>query len=772
MDQQMFKLKMLQISGAQHCMMSTYRRATFDEDDLIDSVAEDEVYPEGEQMNIKRSRGLRGCWSNRTHLEKRLLVLIILLVLALFCSVIALLFRYRNTPKVCLTESCIKIASTLLQSLDHSVDPCHNFYNYACGGWIKANPLEDGKSRQGVFHSIWDHNQVIMKHILESNTLNTTSEAERKAQRYYQACMNERKIEELQEKPLLDIINKLGGWNISRVWNKDNFQEVLRSVTINYRANPFFSVYVSTDSKNSNSNVIQVDQSGISLPSRDYYLNKTANSKVLTAYFNYMVDLGMLLGGEEASTRAQMQQVLDLETTLANITVPPEDRRDEEAIYKKMTVRSLQLLAPFVDWLPLLSAIFYPVELNDSEPVVVYATEYLQQVSDILNSTDKSILNNYMIWNVVLKTANYLDHRFQDAEQELVDAISGTKKACNTRWKACISDTDGTLGFSLGALFVKAAFADDSKQIAEGIISEIKVAFKERIRKVPWMDEETKKAAREKADAIYNMIGYPKFILDPEELDEIFSDYEVVPDLYFQNLLQFYNFSVRVMAKQLRKPPNKSQWSMTPPTVNAYYTPTKNVIVFPAGVLQVPFYSRDFPMSLNFGGIGMVMGHELTHAFDDQGREYDKEGNLRSWWKNSSVEAFNHQTECMVKQYNNYSINGEHVNGRQTLGENIADNGGLKAAYHAYENWVEKNGEEMILPTLGLTNQQLFFLGYAQVWCSIRTPESYHKGLITDFHSPQMYRVIGAVTNSVEFAKHFNCPEGSPMNPLHKCEVW
>ncbi|XP_072887825.1 endothelin-converting enzyme 1-like isoform X3 [Hemitrygon akajei] len=752
--------------------MSTYRQATFDEDDLISSMAEDEIYPVSRQMDLKRSRGLRGCWANRTHLEKRLLVLIILVVLALLCSVIGLLIKYRNTPKVCLTESCIKVASSILQAIDHSVDPCHNFYNYACGGWIKANPLIDGKARIETFSTIWTQNQIIMKHILESKELNTTSEAERKTLHFYQACMNEQKIEELQEKPLLDVINKLGGWNISRDWNKDNFQEVLQAVKSHYQSNSFFSVYVGTDAKNSSRNVIQVDQSGLNLPSREYYLNKTANEKVMTAYLNYMVKLGVLLGGEETSTQAQMQQVLDFETELASITVSQEDRTDEEQIYNKMTIRSLQALAPAVDWLSLLSAIVYPIELNDSEPVVTYAKEYLKKVSDLINSTDKSILNNYMIWTLITKAASFLDHRFQDAAEEFLMVMTGTKTVCNTRWKDCITVSDEVLGFSLGALFIKEMFAKDSRRIAEEMISEIKTAFEENMKKVTWMDEETKAAAKEKADAIYDMIGFPKFILDAKELDEVFSDYKVVPNLYFQNMLEFCNFSTRVMANQLRKPPNKGQWSMTPPTVNAYYSPTKNMIVFPAGILQAPCFSQDFPRSLNFGGIGMVMGHELTHAFDDQGREYDKNGNIRPWWKNSSVEAFKHQTECIIEQYNNYVINGEHVNGKQTLGENIADNGGLKAAFHAYENWVKKNGEEMVLPALDLTNQQLFFLGFAQLWCSKRTPESIHIGLITDNHSPSMYRVIGAVINSIDFAKHFNCPEGSPMNPVQKCDVW
>ncbi|XP_058857815.1 endothelin-converting enzyme 1-like isoform X2 [Acipenser ruthenus] len=752
--------------------MSVYKRATFEEDDLVDSPV-DEVYPNGMQVSFGGASRSRRCWSDRTHVEKKLLVIVGVLSVCLLACIFVLSLRYRNAhPQLCLSESCIKVASSILGSLDRNVDPCQDFYSFACGNWVKTNPLPDGHSRWGTFNSLWEHNQAIMKHLLENTTMNGTSEAERKAQRYFQSCMNEQKIEELGAQPLKDLINQTGGWNVTGHWDKDNFQEVLRIVSAQYRTSPFFSVYVSTDSKNSNSNIIQVDQSGLGLPSRDYYLNKTVNEKILTAYLNFMVELGVLLGGEEASTRGQMQQILDLETALANITIPQEQRRDEELIYHKVTARKLQALAPAIDWMPFLSAVFAPVQLNDSEQVVIYAPEYLQRVSDLINSTDKSVLNNYMILNVVRKTASSLDHRFQDAQDKFLEVMYGIKKSCTPRWKLCVSDTDSALGFALGAMFVKATFAEDSKKIAEEMITQIKTAFEDSLQYVGWMNVETRKAAKEKADAIYNMIGYPKFIMDSKELDKVFNDYTVVSDLYFQNVMQYYNFSARVTADQLRKAPNREQWSMTPPTVNAYYSPTKNEMVFPAGILQAPFYTRTWPKALNFGGIGVVMGHELTHAFDDEGREYDKEGNLRPWWNNASIEAFKKQTECMVEQYGNYSINREAMNGKHTLGENIADNGGLKAAYKAYESWTKKHGEEEELPSLGLTNQQLFFVGFAQVWCSVRTPESSHEGMITDPHSPSRFRVIGTVSNSQEFSKHFHCPAGSPMNPARKCELW
>nr|XP_037844429.1 endothelin-converting enzyme 2 isoform X2 [Chlorocebus sabaeus] len=682
-------------------------------------------------------KGTRQLLGSRTQLELVLAGVSLLLAALLLGCLVALGVQSHRDPShsTCLTEACIRVAGKILESLDRGVSPCEDFYQFSCGGWIQRNPLPDGRSRWNTFNSLWDQNQAILKHLLENTTFNSSSEAERKTQRFYLSCLQVERIEELGAQPLRDLIDKIGGWNITGPWDQDNFMEVLKAVAGTYRATPFFTVYISADSKSSNSNVIQVDQSGLFLPSRDYYLNRTANEKVLTAYLDYMEELGMLLGGRPTSTREQMQQVLELEIQLANITVPQDQRRDEEKIYHKMSISELQALAPSMDWLEFLSFLLSPLELSDSEPVVVYGMDYLQQVSELINRTEPSILNNYLIWNLVQKTTSSLDRRFESAQEKLLETLYGTKKA-------------------------------------EGMIGEIRTAFEEALGQLVWMDEKTRQAAKEKADAIYDMIGFPDFILEPKELDDVYDGYEVSEDSFFQNMLNLYNFSAKVMADQLRKPPSRDQWSMTPQTVNAYYLPTKNEIVFPAGILQAPFYARNHPKALNFGGIGVVMGHELTHAFDDQGREYDKEGNLRPWWQNESLAAFRNHTACMEEQYNQYQVNGERLNGRQTLGENIADNGGLKAAYNAYKAWLRKHGEEQQLPAVGLTNHQLFFVGFAQVWCSVRTPESSHEGLVTDPHSPARFRVLGTLSNSRDFLRHFGCPVGSPMNPGQLCEVW
>ncbi|KFQ57098.1 Endothelin-converting enzyme 2, partial [Pelecanus crispus] len=435
--------------------------------------------------------------------------------------------------------------------------------------WIKRNPLPNGRSKWSTFNSIWDQNQAIMKHLLENATFNSSSEAERKTQRYYLSCLKEQRIEELGSQPLMELLDKIGGWNVTGSWNQTSFMEVLKMVSGTYRATPFFTVYVGADSKSSNSNVIQVDQSGLFLPSRDYYLNKSANERVLAAYLDYMVELGTLLGGAPEPTRLQMQQVLDFETQLANITVPQAERRDDEKIYHKMSIAELQALAPAIDWLDYLSYALAPLELADTEPVVVYGDTYLQQVSDLINSTDRSILNNYLIWNLVQKTASSLDQRFETAQERLRETIYGARgtpvslpQSCTPRWQTCISNTDDTLGFALGSLFVKATFDRDSKAIVRMLLPP---SPPHHHLWEPPLSPPNIRAGRQRAGErdpqpwggpILPPCPCPRgpFLMSP-----LPHQYEVSEDSFFQNMLNFYNFSAKVMADQLRKPPNRDQ---------------------------------------------------------------------------------------------------------------------------------------------------------------------------------------------------------------------
>ncbi|XP_059931819.1 endothelin-converting enzyme 2b [Gadus macrocephalus] len=644
--------------------MSSYKRATFEEEEASDLPRDGSPSPEGVEVGFRK--GSLGGW---TQLEVWLAALLLVSVLLLLLTLtLGLTQSPDGSKELCLSEACVMLAGRMAEAMDRQADPCQDFYQYACGGWTRKNPLPDARSRWSTFNSLWEQNQALLKHILENGTFNGTSEAERKTQSYYLSCLNQPRIDQLGAQPLIDLITKLGGWSITGRWEKDNFMEVLKLLSGPYRAQPFFSLGVSTDPKNSNSNVIQVEQSGIFLPSRDYYLNKTANEKVLDAYLEYMVELGLLLGGSRNSTEQEMRQILELETALANITVPQDQRRDEEKLYHKITIADLQVLAPAVDWLDLLSSSLSPLELNDTEPVVIYTREYLVEMSQLIARTDRSLLNNYMIWTLVQKGVASLDQRFENAQDKLLESLYGTKKSCTPRWQTCIGNTDDTMGFALGALFVKETFDRNSKGIAEQMINEIRTAFKESLDQLSWMDPDTREAAKDKADAIYDMIGFPDFILDPKELDDVYDGYEVGEESFFNNMFNFYNFSSRVMSEQLRKRPSRDQWSMTPPTVNAYYMATKNGIVFPAGILQAPFYSHDHPKALNFGGIGVVMGHELTHALTTRAREYDKEGNMRPWWQNSSA-VLPAAHECMVSSTAATLSTGRRSTGGRPWGE-------------------------------------------------------------------------------------------------------
>jgi endothelin-converting enzyme len=357
---------------------------------------------------------------------------------------------------------------------------------------------------------------------------------------------------------------------------------------------------------------------------------------------------------------------------------------------------------------------------------------------------------------------------FRDAEKILRKAILGSD-GTEEMWRTCVTEANNNMGFAVGAMFIREAFHSGAKPLAQAMIEEIRTAFQDNLWNLKWMDNETRTLAGEKAAAITDMIGYPEFILKPDQLDKKYNTLEISENDYFGNNIRVSQFSLTKNLEKLNEPVNKTKWGMTPPTVNAYYTPTSNQMVIPAGILQWPFFDPDIPKSINFGAIGVVMGHELTHGFDDQGREYDKTGNMKQWWQNSTIELFKSQADCVVRQYSAFKIDGETVNGNTTLGENIADNGGLKAAFHAYQKF---SATDPPLPGLNLTQDQLFFLSFAQVWCSSNLKETLVLQIQNDPHVPAPLRVQGPLSNLPEFSRTYDCPLGSPMNPVKKCIVW
>lgn len=790
-------------------MMPNYKKTEFEEAEIgntnnfsTDAFANEGVGPGSSQggtvggsPDASYPHHKRNFWQRASPLEKLLIVLSLTLVLAVI--ILSAILGAQSQPSLlkvdqklplkngnlpfCLTPACVTVASAIINAMDHTVNPCDDFYQYSCGGWIKSNPLPEGNLIWGAFAKLWEKNQLILKNILEDESIHHKSKAERNARIYYHSCLDKNGIlEKLGAKPLRDFIKKIGGWNITGDFDVENwnFQNTLTLIHNTYNQGGFFLWDVGEDEKNSSVNILQVDQGAINLPSRDYYLNKTLDDEILGAYLKYMTIVGSLLGVDEREVIRQMSDVIKLETKLANITVPNDQRRGEARVYHKMTIAQLQKLAPVIDWVQYFNHGFEKIGRNikSSEYIVVHAPEFLRDMSNLVTKylstpEGKTTLNNYLGWSVVKSLVSFLSTPFRDSLKVLIKALTGSE-GVRVRWRHCVEETNNAVKFPIGAMFVQNVFQGDSKAKAENMISEIKKSFKDSMPLLDWMDEETRHLAKEKADAIIEMIGFPDFIMSPDKLDERYHGLTLMENEYFENNIQIKKFSLIRNMKRLDQPVSKTEWEMSPATVNAYYTPTKNRIVFPAGILQSPLYDKEYPMSLNFGAMGGVMGHELTHAFDDQGRKYDRNGNLKQWWKNKTIEEFRKRAKCFIDQYSSYSINGIHINGKQTLGENIADNGGIKAAFRAYEEWSNLHQMELPLPGVNLTHRQLIFIGFSQVWCSVSTPKTQQLQILNDVHSPSNYRVNGALSNFYKFAEEFQCPNGSNMNPSKKCEVW
>jgi endothelin-converting enzyme len=677
------------------------------------------------------------------------------------------------TTAPCLSSGCVTTSSRVLLAMNQSVSPCDDFYEYACGGWRAANPIPDDKASFELFSWLNDNNQAIERRLLASNLSSVTGG---KASHMFLACLDEQTIEERGNQPLSPLFLEIGNTfaSLETPWDPELDATALSVMLGKLHlkgGSSFFSSEVGPDDKNSTRNALFINQDGLSLPDRGYYFKDSTTDLVLQAFQAYLAISFQLMGFMPDEAAGVAKRVLDLETQMAYFTIPPDQLRDPVKLYNARTVAKLATDYPSIKWAKYFEQIYGNVPITDT---VVSTPAFLRNLTTLLASTPKSVLVEYMQAQVLMAFGNLLSSDFRVNRLQFRRILYGVQ-AIPERWKLCAGTVDA-LGFAVGEAFVRTQFSKSARTAAESILSDVTKSFSDSFATLGWMDPATTAAARLKAAKIGQKIGYPQWFDNSSGVENYYSGLGPIGSQFFEDVLTVKQWQEKQDYLSLFKPVDKSKWSMLPQDVNAYYHPSYNEIVFPAGILQPPFFSVAAQKALNYGGIGAVMGHEISHAFDDAGAQYDADGNLKVWWTNSSYDMFREKTSCFANQYSKFVVDGPDgpmkVNGNLTLGENIADNGGVRAAYRAYQSWVARNAPEAKLPGLEADPNKLFFLGYAQVWCQNVRPDYAKLAVLSDSHSPSQYRVNAVAMNSKEFAAAFQCPVGSKMNPLEKCSVW
>jgi putative endopeptidase len=646
-----------------------------------------------------------------------------------------------------------------LSAMDKSVNPCTDFYQFACGGWRAANPIPSDKSRWGRFNELAEYNLNQLHDILEKAAApGKHSAIEQKIGDFYAACMDEKTVESLGAKPLAPYFAR-----IDAIKTKEDLIKHIAYMQQN-GMNALFAFVAAPDLHDANQTIPNVDQGGLTLPDRDYYIKDDAKSvETRQKYLEHVQKMFELLGDKPDVAAAEAKSVLAVETGLAKVSMDRVSRRDPKNRDHRMKVAELQQIAPNFTFTSYFAATGAPKfdSLNVGNP------DFFKAVNGQIESVALPDWKTYLRWKTLRATANELSSAFVNENFNFNGMYMGGAKELEARWKRCTRETDGDLGEALGQLYVEKTFGADGKERSLKMIKAIETEMGKDIDSLDWMSEDTKKEAHKKLASIVNNIGYPDKWRD-------YSTVEVKKNDYLGNDIRATMFEVKRNYNKMDKPTDKKEWGMTPPTVNAYYRGAMNDINFPAGILQPPFFSRSVDDAVNFGGIGVVIGHELTHGFDDQGRKFDSVGNLRDWWTEKDGKEFETRANCVADQYSNYVAvkddKGEvKLNGKLTLGENTADNGGLRLAYMALMSMLGDKANEK---KDGFTSAQRFFIGYGQIWCQNQTEQIARQLAITDPHSPGQYRVNGVISNSPFFKEAFSCKAGDPMVRENACRVW
>lgn len=643
-------------------------------------------------------------------------------------------------------------------NLDSSADPRQDFYTYANGGWLKANPLRDEFSRYGTFDKLMEENQHLQKELLEelSRNRDKNSGIAAKIGHFYYSANNEESIELAGLSPIENIFNR-----INSIRNKSELVSEIAKLHLESFA-PVFAFAGSPDEKNSRMMIAHLYQAGLGLPDRDYYTDEDERMKEIRArYLDYIRELSQIANLASKSKEASVR-VMEIETRLAAASMTRLEQRDPHKTYNIFDEPGLKSHCPGFDW------DIYFRELGIKEPgrINVNQPDFIAETGRMFIDLSLKDWNLYLKWNILNSAAPYLHRAIVEAHFGFYGAFLSGKKEIRPRWKRAISASDEALGEAIGQIFVEKHFPPEAKQRMLELVGRLKNALGNRIRNLSWMSGATKEKAIEKLNTIKVKIGYPDKWRNYDAL-------EVSSNSYFENVLKSSIFNYRYMLSKINKPVDPDEWHMSPQTVNAYYNPLDNEIVFPAGILQPPFFFRDSDEAVNYGAIGVVIGHEMTHGFDDQGRKFDKNGNLTDWWTDEDAEKFNERTAALVKQFDSFTVlDGLNSDGKLTLGENIADLGGLHISFDALKMALQEAGA--VEPIEGFSQEQRFFLSYAHVWAQNIRDEEIRRRVKEDEHSLGHLRVIGPLRNVEEFHKAFGVRSSDAMylDERDRANIW
>jgi putative endopeptidase len=644
-----------------------------------------------------------------------------------------------------------------IRRMDTSADACTDFFQYSNGAWVKNTEIPAAYSRWGSFNILGENNNNLLREILDANAKNKAAAGsnEQLIGDFYASCMDEAAIEKAGAKPLESYFKQ-----IDKISDTKGLQRQI-AMMHNMGIPALFSFGAGADAKNSSMNIANSRQGGLSLPNRDFYTKDDAKSVETRAKFvEYMTNMFKLLGDDADKAAANARTVMAIQTRLATASKAPVELREPEKNYNKKSLAQLSEMTPNFSWTEYMTTRGVPpvTEVNIGQPV------FFAEVNKMLTEVPVSDWKTYLRWMTVNSAAPRLSKAFVDENFNFFSRyLTGTKEQ-QPRWRRCVGATDSAVGEALGAEYVKKAFTPEAQKRMSELIDNLFAAYREQLAKLDWMSPETRQKALVKLNAYQRKIGFNQ---NPRG----YAGLKLARDSYFDNGKNITEFEIARNLKDINQKVDKTRWGFTPPTVNASYSPSQNTITFPAGILQPPFFNFKADDAINYGAIGAVIGHEITHGFDDQGSQFDAEGNLKSWWTKEDRTKFEERAACVTNQFNNYEVQpGLNINGKLTLGENIADLGGLAMAYEAFQKSLE--GKPKPANIDGFTPEQRFFLGWAQVWATKSTAEFERQQVLTDPHSHARYRANGPLSNLPQFAQAFGCKQGNAMVRTDFCKIW